>query len=70
MSRRILRNPTCKELREQMFLLTTNELEDKEAKQAFLHLAECPACREALAEHVKLTAALFGTMGGQAHRSA
>lgn len=46
-----------------MFLLTTNEADEESAKFAFLHLAECELCRSALAEHVKLTAALFGTLG-------
>ena len=46
-----------------MFLLTTNEADEESAKAAFLHLADCELCRAALAEHVKLTAALFGSLG-------
>jgi len=53
-----------------MFLITTNELSDEEAQQAHLHLAECKACRAALAEHVKLSAALFGVLGSGRTRSA
>lgn len=60
----------CARVREQLFLLTTNELEGEDAKEAFTHLAECPDCRQALAEHVKLAAALFGTLGKSTHKSA
>lgn len=69
MSRRTLQDPLCHVIRDNMFLLTTNELPDEEAKAAYLHLSECPKCRRALAEHVKLVGALFGTMGS-AHKSA
>ena len=69
MSRRTLHDPVCHSIRDKMFLLTTNELPDEEAKAAYLHLSECPNCRRALAEHVKLVGALFGTMGA-AHRTA
>lgn len=54
---------TCQEVRDLMFLIATNELEDEVAEKAFLHMAHCPDCREALAEHVKIAAALIGTMG-------
>ncbi len=54
---------TCEEVRDQMFLLATNDLDDAEAFTAYTHLAGCAECRKAMAEHVKLAAALFGTLG-------
>ncbi len=53
----------CQEVREQMFLLATNDLEDDKAEAAYLHLSRCPGCREAMAEHVRLAAAMFGVLG-------
>lgn len=62
-NRRSLQIAECVKVRNMMFLLTTNEADEESARAAFLHLADCPTCREALAEHVRLTAALFGTLG-------
>ena len=70
MSRRIVADPTCLKVRDQMFLLTTNELSNEEAKVAYMHLADCPKCRKALAEHVTLAAALFGTFSNPTHQTA
>ncbi|MBS1717685.1 MAG: zf-HC2 domain-containing protein [Armatimonadetes bacterium] len=53
---------SCEQVRDLMFLVVTNDLDEKSAEQAFVHLAGCPACRQVMAEHVKLAAALFGTL--------
>lgn len=70
MSRRPVNTAVCHKVREQMFLMATNELSDEDARIAYNHLAECPRCRKALAEHVTLAAALFGTLSKRTHRSA
>ena len=53
---------TCEDTRDLLYLFTCNELEDDEAKQVADHLAGCPDCRKALAEHVKVSGSLKRSM--------
>jgi anti-sigma factor RsiW len=55
---------TCEDVRDDLYLFISNELEDDEAKEICAHLFDCKACREALSEHVKLSGALKRSMPG------
>ena len=55
---------TCEEVRDDLYLFVTNELEDDESRNICAHLFSCKACREALSEHVKLTGTLRKTLPG------
>jgi anti-sigma factor RsiW len=54
-------NP-CEEVRDLLHMLIENELEDDDARFVLGHLSECRACREALAQHVKLHGLLTTNM--------
>ncbi len=55
---------TCEEVCDLLYLFVTNELEDEESRQVCAHLFECTDCKQALAEHVKLSGALKRSIPG------
>lgn len=55
---------SCEDARDLLYLFITNDLEEKEAQQVCTHLLNCEACREAMAEHVKLSGALKRSIPG------
>jgi hypothetical protein len=54
----------CEDVRDLLYLFLTNELEEGESQQVCTHLLECGSCREAMAEHVKLSGALKRSIPG------
>lgn len=53
---------SCEDVRDLLYLLLTNELEPEETEQVLLHLAKCPGCLAALAQHAKLAGTLEQTL--------
>ena len=54
----------CEEVRDDLYLFITNELEDEDSQRVCAHLIVCKDCRQALSEHVKLAGALKRTLPG------
>jgi anti-sigma factor RsiW len=54
----------CEDVRDLLYLFITNELEEGEAQQVCTHLLACAECREAMAEHVKLSGSLKRSIPG------
>ena len=54
----------CEDTRDLLYLFLNNELEDDESRLVCAHLLECGECRQAMAEHVKLSGVLKRTLPG------
>jgi len=55
---------SCEDVCDLLYLFLTNELEEDESQQVCSHLFECPECRKAMAEHVKLNGSLKRAIPG------
>lgn len=55
---------SCEDVRDLLYLFVTNELEEEESQLVCSHLLACAECREAMAEHVKLSGALKRSIPG------
>jgi anti-sigma factor RsiW len=55
---------SCEDVRDLLYLFVTNELDEDESQQVCTHLLSCAECRQAMAEHVKLTGAMKRSIPG------
>jgi hypothetical protein len=55
---------SCDDVRDLLYLFLNNEMEDNESQQVCGHLFDCGDCRQAMAEHVKLSGALKRSIPG------